>query len=281
MATAPNPNAFGAQAAYLQALGNQTGNIVSGPLNMLALAGHAKAESGQYLQALQAANTAAVQEEQIKARAEGQKAYLGALPGLGRIGALSFMPSDQFGVTTNADHGSAVDAVTLDNVAAESLGEKANAVESLAKVGMSPTAPYLKGVLRNPLAVEGPDIVPYLTPENKTDQIRADASMISANADTVRAQAAMINANRPRGGGGGRGGGGSNMATITETMMTPDGKQVVVKRKVPVVEAEGYSVDTGSTPPVSQLQSRVEQRRAQLREQQNKRKAKRAERNKD
>ena len=225
--SAPNAAAYGIWGpAYAQALAAQSQGPVAGPLNMLAMRGYMGNEQGGYGEALAATRQAQLQAAQMEADAKVAAAAAGQLGSLNQYGGVpTFMPFlADAGINVDPAAATARTDLVTNDVAAGAFKDQTGGVANLADVGYLPPTDVISEQLF-PVAAgeEAVPLEPYMTPDARNDQARAEAAMISA-------QAARTNANRPRGGGGG------GNAETTEIKLVPNPitgamEQVITIRK--------------------------------------------------
>lgn len=218
--------------AYAQALAGQTGNPVSGPLNMMAMRGYMGNEQGAYSQDLAATQQAQLAALRAEANAKIQEALINQIPGIAQHGATGYVDPimQQAGLMPNAEAGAVIDENVIRDIAAGAFKDRSAGTAAMAEAGFAPPPEAINETLMPPdpnaaLA----EYVPYMSPSNQADITSAEARKTSAQAD-------VISANRPRGGGGG----GSSTAYTIEPPLFPGMPPRVVIRTKDGAMAEEY-----------------------------------------
>ena len=226
--SAPNAGAYGIWGPqYAAALAAQSGSPVAGPLNMLAMASHARQEQGGYSQDLMATQQRQLEMAEAANQARLQEQMIQQLVPAAAAGATRYIApvAQSFGIQPNAQAGGAIDDAQLQETMAGVFNNRASGLASVAEIGRAPPIEQTNEVLMppDPMAPQ-PEYVPYMTPANLADAERARAA-------TTQAAASMVSANKPSSGGGG--GGSEGYTTITEEQMLPDGSIRRVARRIP------------------------------------------------
>lgn len=179
---APDVQAFGAYGpAYAATLSRRSQNNGANILNQLALKMLAQQEQGSYLDAVSGANQQALEGADIEQQGNLAGKYFDTLApntnaGVGRMGAEAIAGNRYVDVSGSMAAQEQADNIHLDSQLAASQQARGAALDSMIKAGEKPedVGAYIAGPT-TPLPTD-----PYVTFDDTTGRINANANMISA-----------------------------------------------------------------------------------------------------
>lgn len=194
-ASAPNASAYGVfTPTYASKLSQSTGNQGADALNNYVLMLLANQERGQYSQDLRYVNDLAAKAAADEGAIDLKKTAMTAAPqaaaqGIAGSGLYTDDPNIQAYLQL-------ADVVQLDREAAAAGLDTANQIKALVESDLRPSMPYLAGMLAGPLQTTPAELEHYISFDDQSKRI-------SANASAKSAEASMVRANKGVGDGGG------------------------------------------------------------------------------